>query len=218
MRRGLYPHLQKPRRQFTVSVSTTLRLIEPLVAVTVSVFVPAGVPGSTIGGVLGPPQPAITKIIVNAVTHAIAVVRFRTRLARRAIAIIAASSTISQIICRSTGPNLCVTSGFSRCGDDRAVVVTLIGTATVVPERFTLAGTPQLASAGAPVQLNAKFPLNPFTGVSASEYVAVCPGLTLAVVSPFADTKITFGPLPLDAANRCANFSASTEPNPLAAS
>jgi hypothetical protein len=210
--------------QLTVSVSTTLRLIAPLVAVTVNVLVPAGVPGLLGGGGGGAteppaPHPAITKTKVNAVKHAIAVIRLRERLTLRAIAIITTSKTISQIIRLANGPNSRVPSTFSSGDDDAAVVVTLTATfAVAVPETFTFAGTPQFASEGAPLHDNVKFPLNPLIGVSASEYVAVCPGLTIAVAVPFAAAKITFGVLPLDAAHCCANFIASTDPNPLAAS
>jgi pimeloyl-ACP methyl ester carboxylesterase len=68
----------------------------------------------------------------------------------------------------------------------RAVVDTLtLNGVVTVPFTFTLDGfTAQLAAAGAPEHVNATVPVNPFEGVTASEYDAVCPAVTVCDADP----------------------------------
>ncbi len=61
------------------------------------------------------------------------------------------------------------------------MVTVTVAVAWLVPLRVVVEGViAQLASAGAPMQLHATFPANPFTGETLIVYVAVCPALTVA--------------------------------------
>jgi hypothetical protein len=86
---------------------------------------------------------------------------------------------------------------------DRAVVVTLtVAVAGVVPLNVTDAGeTVQAASAGAPLQVRATFPINPAPPVNDRGYVAVAPAATVAIVPepPGTVTTVKSTPVPRSA-------------------
>jgi len=165
------------QRYRTVRLIVVLRVCVPEVPVTVSEYVPAGVPPGAGGVGVGPgtapppppPQPSA-----------------RTRMARqksfRSCGIAARPLATRRI--RSKPPRMaydqsqepgCVDGGMAAV---RAVEVTDTWADTLPPFGFTDPGdTPHVAPVGAPEQLRVTVWLNPFDAAMLSPIVAPCPAL-----------------------------------------
>jgi hypothetical protein len=147
-------------------VRLVVRVAPWALAVTVSVYVPAGVPPCGVGGgvwfvpLANPAQPESSALVVistteDATTHA----RRGTRARATLVATTKLSTKVNSINHIRSGSGARGASGINIAA---AVVVTDTPRLVTAPLTFTVPGAVHVACAGAPVQLTVTLPVKPF--------------------------------------------------------
>lgn len=165
-------------------VSTGLEPAAALVAVTVTVVVPTGVPGITGGGV-PPPPPQAAVLSSNATTNS-APAKFHRR---RRICIAKMNSAAENTSARIAPLFAVQLLKLLRSPGATPLAAVVVTVSIVVPLPVTVAGRNTHALfAGRPAQLNVVTPPNPFTPAIVSVVLADCPGLLTVTGDGEAET------------------------------
>jgi hypothetical protein len=165
-------------------VSAGLEPAAALVAVTVTVVVPTGVPGITGGGVL-PPPPHAAVPSSNATTNS-APAKFHRRRRIGAAKMNSAAEKISARIAPLVAVQSLKVLSPPKPTPLAAVVVTV---SIVVPLPVTVTGKKAHAPfAGNPAQENVVTPLNPFEPATVTVVMAESPGLVTVIGEGAAET------------------------------